>query len=106
MFGSSCWSSFLKTRNDGAGERGADGDELFTMEICDYFTFCILKTLQINPDTKCGTARYAHHYITISPMLPINNIKTGFISMLSNHRTPEASRQTGRKLLVWVREAG
>lgn len=51
---------------------------------------------------KCGAAGYFYIYITISPMLPINR----FISMLSNHRTPEASRQTGRKLFVLVREAG
>lgn len=45
----------------------------------------------------CETSPLVHHY---QSHVAYNNIKTGFISMLSNHGTLEASRQTGRKLLV------
>lgn len=51
MFSSSCrgvLSHKPGTGNDGAGEHGADGEELFTTEICRFYPIRILKTPQIN----------------------------------------------------------
>lgn len=92
---------FLKNQ-PGTMERGSM--ELMVMNSSQQrlFYFLHFKDFTIKSLQKGGAAGYAHHYITISPMLPINR----FISMLSNHRTAEASRQTGKKLFVLVREAG
>lgn len=56
MFSSSCRGvlSYKPARNDGAGEHGADGEEVFTTEICHFYSIRISKSLQINLYANVG----------------------------------------------------